>query len=599
MKQKKTNSNKVKSRKLKYKRVIDSDFVTELILIILIVFLAYFIYNHFSVMYDRFQFLNLTLVNSSNISNNSVVYYNDIYSPIKAKQYGFFPSKLKEIKDMIRNLEHTFEIKGSVDNYKTLFSDYDLKFLILPHAGYRFSLKTMLYGIDLLKSYLDYINKNEKKIKRIIIFFPPHYAYINDMCVVKASKKQYYDFDWNFDDYAIKDILTFLPPCPNVENYDHAFEVYGPLFKVKNITLPVVAIGINNDYENFKKVIQSFWNDSIFIISSDMTHYGKNYGFLPFYSNDLNELKEKFDEREMKIFNAIETLNSSEFEDIAKSVCGRNIIKMLIMYLNEFQKRNISGVVKFLNYSSSYDVIKDYNIVGYASFAFFVGRNAFNRTTQLVNSKRGDIMKNDLNLTKSEMRTLLKLARKSIEYYFQHHQKMPSDLKSITKILPELNDEDLIEKIKQKRGVFVTLTEHGMLRGCIGYIMPIEPIYKAIVENAWNAAFNDPRFEPLKENELEFINIEISILTEPKPLEYKDADDLINKLNRDMGVVLQYNGFQATFLPQVWEQLPNPEEFLMHLSLKAGLDPYIWKKRHVDIFIYYDFHFDENELGLK
>ncbi|HBI38492.1 MAG: hypothetical protein A2015_16405 [Spirochaetes bacterium GWF1_31_7] len=141
-------------------------------------------------------------------------------------------------------------------------------------------------------------------------------------------------------------------------------------------------------------------------------------------------------------------------------------------------------------------------------------------------------------------------------------------------------DEDLLEK----RGCFVTLTIDDKLRGCVGYILPYLPLYKAVIENAYNAAYGDYRFEPLSENEYTAINIEISILSIPENIQYVNFDDLLNQINPATdGLILNHQGSSATFLPQVWTQLPDKEDFLSQLSLKAGLKKDAWKSNDMQV----------------
>ncbi|WP_331775554.1 AmmeMemoRadiSam system protein A [Sulfurospirillum sp. 1612] len=126
--------------------------------------------------------------------------------------------------------------------------------------------------------------------------------------------------------------------------------------------------------------------------------------------------------------------------------------------------------------------------------------------------------------------------------------------------------------LKETGATFVTLTYQGELRGCIGSLVAYRPLYEDIIYNARSAAFKDPRFEPLCQEELEDIVIEVSILSQPQHLEYHDADDLKKKIKKNHdGVVLQYGTHHATFLPQVWEQLPTFELFFSYLCQKAGL----------------------------
>lgn len=163
----------------------------------------------------------------------------------------------------------------------------------------------------------------------------------------------------------------------------------------------------------------------------------------------------------------------------------------------------------------------------------------------------------------STQKSLLKLARKVLGNHF---------------LKKDYTLDPLPAELKEKRGVFVTLHKKGQLRGCIGYILPLKSIYDGVKENALNAAFHDPRFKPLAKEELSEIDLEISILTPPQKLDFLNPNELIRKLRPKIdGVILEKNGHQATFLPQVWEDLSDPFDFLQQLSWKAGLSIDAWK----------------------
>ncbi|MCH8329587.1 MAG: AmmeMemoRadiSam system protein A [Nanoarchaeota archaeon] len=149
---------------------------------------------------------------------------------------------------------------------------------------------------------------------------------------------------------------------------------------------------------------------------------------------------------------------------------------------------------------------------------------------------------------------------------------------------PDLNK--LSSTLKQKRGVFVTLELNGQLRGCIGTIQPVMPLYEAVIKNAASAGYSDPRFPPMTKEEANKVTIEISILTEPERLNYADENDLLKKLNPDLGIIIKKGFATATFLPQVWEQLPDKEQFLANLCMKANLNPEAWKEKDMEIFTY-------------
>jgi len=156
---------------------------------------------------------------------------------------------------------------------------------------------------------------------------------------------------------------------------------------------------------------------------------------------------------------------------------------------------------------------------------------------------------------------LLILARKSIQDSLSNQNS--------------INKKQLIEKypiLSKPMATFVTLTIGGKLRGCIGTLVAHRTLFDDIVSNAKSSAFNDMRFEPLTKEEFEKTDIEISILSEPKKVIFTTIDDLKSKIKIGIdGMIIKQNGYQATFLPQVWEQLPTFEIFLNHLLQKAGI----------------------------
>lgn len=138
-------------------------------------------------------------------------------------------------------------------------------------------------------------------------------------------------------------------------------------------------------------------------------------------------------------------------------------------------------------------------------------------------------------------------------------------------------NEEIKKKYSKKQACFVTLTINNELRGCIGSLESYQELWKDVIDNSINAAFNDPRFNPLDKNELKNVNIEISILSVAKKLNFKTPEDLLKKIDMKMGLILKKGFYSSTFLPQVWEQIPEKINFLEHLSLKAGLTKDDWK----------------------
>ena len=193
------------------------------------------------------------------------------------------------------------------------------------------------------------------------------------------------------------------------------------------------------------------------------------------------------------------------------------------------------------------------------------------------------IMADTDRLTEEDGKYLLSVARKTIENRLFDQKESPSDTRG-----------NLPPRFLEHRGTFVTLTRNGNLRGCIGHIIPQESLIEGVRVNAVNAAFRDPRFPPLSSEEWKDVKIEVSILTEPKPLSYSGADDLLKKLRPGIdGVIISKGFYQATFLPQVWEQLPEKEDFLNHLCMKAGLSADAWKKGDLEVSTYQVQAFEE------
>jgi AmmeMemoRadiSam system protein A len=160
--------------------------------------------------------------------------------------------------------------------------------------------------------------------------------------------------------------------------------------------------------------------------------------------------------------------------------------------------------------------------------------------------------------------------------------------------LPEVSAKEVSPKLAERKACFVTLTKDGALRGCIGHLPAMEALYQAVIENARNAAVRDPRFPPVRPDEVDQIKIEISVLTEPQPLAFSSPEDLLKKLHlNEDGVLLHIGPRTATFLPQVWAQIPDKVDFLNHLAQKAGCESSAWRGKDVSVSIYHVECFEE------
>ena len=187
-----------------------------------------------------------------------------------------------------------------------------------------------------------------------------------------------------------------------------------------------------------------------------------------------------------------------------------------------------------------------------------------------------------MSLSIADRQYLLNLARETIARHLRGEEPPPVDL------------DTLSESLTCDGASFVTLTKQGQLRGCIGSLEPRRPLVLDVCENALGAAFHDPRFPPVSPGELANLHIEISVLSIPQPLSYDGPDDLIAKLRPGVdGVVIKRDWNRATFLPQVWEKLPDAHQFLEHLCLKAFLPADAYRHPGLDVYTYQVEKFEE------
>jgi uncharacterized protein len=159
----------------------------------------------------------------------------------------------------------------------------------------------------------------------------------------------------------------------------------------------------------------------------------------------------------------------------------------------------------------------------------------------------------------------------------------------------ELPDAGTVSpSLAEKKACFVTLTREGLLRGCLGQVRPQQPLYQAVMNNARGAALRDPRFPPVRPDEVAQLRIEVSILSDPEPLPFSSPEELLQKLQVDQhGVLLQIGPRMATFLPQVWKSFPDKIQFLDHLAQKAGCAPDAWRQRGATVSVYRAESFEE------
>ncbi len=437
-----------------------------------------------------------------------------------------------------------------------------LKGLVCPHAGYPYSGPTAAIAYKTLAG---------RDVQTVIILGPSHYAMFKGASVPNTDAYQTplgtVPISAKARQLAGTGPFILEPRCfverppwwahsskpaPSAgedtpDTWEHSVEVQVPFLQktLTNFTILPAVFGNVNPEEAARVLAGVLDAKTIVVASSDLSHY---------YPYDEAE---KLDNRCIK---AICDLNIHEME--TQEACGKlPILTLMHLALEKGWKTQL------LDHRNSGDTAGDKSkVVGYAAIAFYEPAPQ--------------------NFGAKERKWLLDLARRTLACAATNPAS-PG---------PEANARDLSPKLSETKGCFVTLTEKGVLRGCIGHILPQEALCQAVADNARNAATRDPRFQPVRPDELNQIKIEISVLTEPRPLNFHSPEDLLDKLEPgEDGVVLQIGPRVATFLPQVWEQLPDKVEFLDHLAQKAGCAPGDWRGSHVSVSIYNVEAFQESE----
>ncbi len=423
----------------------------------------------------------------------------------------------------------------------------DILALLLPHAGYAYSGPTAAYGIKSLgRSY-----------RRVVVIGPTHRLPMEDaFSVPRATHYETPLGQIPLDVEFIGKLLEYplFQSIPAAHQQEHSVEIEIPLLQCKLTDFKLVPIVAGQcSYEAVAqagRILASLVNaDTLVVASSDFTHYGPQYRYVPFQENIPENIK-KLDMGALEFIRKLDARGLLDYRDqVHATICGCVPIAVLLEMLGKDTKAQL------LRYATSGEMTGDHtNSVSYLAATFQGTWTAATAPTQAHQSP----------LTAEDKKQLLDLARRTIRYALDH-QKMPEP--------SDLNFTPA-DAMKPPRGAFVTLKKDGQLRGCIGDIFPQRPLYKAVIGNAIYAAFGDRRFKPLNDEEYDQIKIEISALTTPAPV----ASARKIRIGTD-GVVLRKNGYSAVFLPQVApEQGWDLETTLEHLSTKAGLPADAWKQ---------------------
>jgi len=427
-----------------------------------------------------------------------------------------------------------------------------LRALVLPHAGYIYSGWTAAHAARVL---------SENPFSKIILLGPDHRIGLKSAAIsdTTAYETPLGKINLHKDSAKLRLQPDLFQSLPISQDKEHSLEVILPFLQhyLHDFQLVPIVVGQANVSRISNALDSIIDRHTLLVVSSDLSHY------LP-YTEAVVRDNETIDE--------IVNLKPDKLVKTDNRACG----KIPLLILSEIAQRHHWQPL-LLHYSNSGDTAGDRSrVVGYAAIAFWedLSMQDKDNTRTQFSEEQGQV--------------LVKLARKTITDKLEVDTTgaVSRDLRS------DLEDDDF----KVQRGTFVTLKIKGQLRGCIGSLSSTQTVLEGVKRNALNAAFHDPRFAPLSKEELARTEIEVSILTEPQPLVFRDGQDLIKKLRPHVhGLIIRKGLAGATFLPQVWEQLPRPEAFLSRLCMKAGLPPQAWENSEMEVLTYQVQYFEENQ----
>jgi AmmeMemoRadiSam system protein B/AmmeMemoRadiSam system protein A len=394
------------------------------------------------------------------------------------------------------------------------------KALIVPHAGYVYSGATAAQAFARLAP-------GRGRIRRVLLLGPVHRVPVRGLALPEAEA-----FDTPLGqvplDRAAMESITSLPQVvrsAGAHAQEHSLEVQLPFLQavLQDFALLPLAVGDATPAE-VAQVLDALWGgpETLIVVSSDLSHY------LPY------DTARQVDAQTVAgILQGQPTLNH-------RQACGATPVNGLTL-----AARRHGLQPRLLAQCNSGDSVGDRSrVVGYAALVFEAVAQA-----------------SDADLPADAGATLLPLARAAIAQALGRPDRAPEEA----------------AWLRRPAACFITLMDHGKLRGCIGSLQAHRPLLEDVKANAVAAALRDHRFKPLALAELDGIEIELSLLSAPQPMSFLDEADALAQLRPGIdGLVLSHGTRRSTFLPQVWAQLPRPVDFMAQLKRKAGLAADFW-----------------------
>jgi len=434
----------------------------------------------------------------------------------------FYPADPDELYQTVNELLKKSQAKNA--------SPFSIKAIIVPHAGY-------IYSGELAAQAYASLRDQKDKIKTLVLLGPAHKVHFRGIAAPDANEFKTPLGSVPVDQNAIENLIEkfpFVQRIPQAHRDEHSLEVQLPFLQglLPDFSLIPLVVG-DSLPDQVDKIVDFLWGNesTLIVISTDLSHF---HSYTEAQTMDSQTA------------DAIESLQPQGLNgDMA---CGYLPVSGLLL-----SARRRQMWPQRVGLCNSGDAAGDKSrVVGYGAWLFRQQADF----KEVISGEQKEGLKN--------------LALASI-----HHGIAAGEPLSLN----DFNDQHASLKRLQnyQAAAFVTLKLDGQLRGCIGSLSAYRPLVEDVSENAFAAAFRDPRFNGLTEQELENIEISISVLTAPQLMVFTSEQDLVSQLRPNVdGMILTEGKSRGTFLPSVWEHYPEPESFLTHLKLKAGLPTEYW-----------------------
>jgi len=428
---------------------------------------------------------------------------------------SFYPADAETLRAQITGL-----LDSAADTVSV--SAQRLKALIVPHAGYVYSGPVAATAYRCLAPV-------REQIRNIVLLGPSHHVYLRTIAAPEADQFATPLGKISVDQERLQQLIHQYPIIqtdPVAHSREHCLEVQLPFLQQTLDSFRILPLLVGDiDPATMVPILGEFIDDpqSLIIVSSDLSHY---LGYSAAQQLDLRTTQTIID------------LRSTDIKP--QQACGATAIQGLLQLA---ERQQLQAEILDLRNSGDTAGPRD-RVVGYGAVAFTAPEQ---------------------ELTGKDRSALSEIAKQSIQHGLLHHQSLP------------ITDSILSPALSKPGASFITLFYHQQLHGCIGSLSACRPLAEDVAENAFAAAFRDPRFLPLRTVEADDIEIHLSVLGNPVDLVFRDEAELLQLLEPGIdGLILLEGSLRSTFLPSVWEQLPKKPDFLRQLKRKAGLAADYW-----------------------